>query len=53
MKIKTTPKQVRIPSNKIVILERIAVEEDKSSSQVIRDAIGAYIRKYPNLLFKS
>ncbi len=52
MKLKTTPKQVRIPTNKITILERIAIEEDKTSCQVIRDAIGAYIKKYPHLLFK-
>ena len=42
MKLKTTPKQVRIPNNKITILERIAIEEDKTSSQVIRDAINAH-----------
>ena len=52
MKIKTTPKQVRIPSNKIVILERIAVEEDKSSCQVIRDAINAYLKNYAHLIFR-
>ena len=52
MKLKTTPKQVRIPINKITILGRIAVEEDKSSCQVIRDAISAYLKNYPHLLFK-
>ena len=53
MKLKTIPKQVRIPTNKITILERIAIEEDKTSSQVIRDAINAHIRQYPNLLFNN
>ena len=52
MKLKTIPKQVRIPTNKITILERIALEEDKTSCQVIRDAINAYIKNYPALLFK-
>ncbi len=52
MKLKTIPKQVRIPTNKITLLERIAIEEDKTSCQVIRDAINAHIKKYPNLLFK-
>lgn len=51
MKLKNTPKQVRIPINKLTILERIAIEEDKTSSQVIRDAINAYLKNYPHLLF--
>lgn len=51
MKLKTIPKQVRIPTNKITILERIAIEEDKSSCQVIRDAISSHLKKYPHLLF--
>ncbi len=53
MKLKTTPKQVRISINKLTILERIATAEDKTTSQVIRDAINAHIRQYPNLLFTS
>lgn len=53
MKLKTIPKQVRIPTNKITILERIAIEEDKSSCQVIRDAVNAHLKNYPHLLFKS
>lgn len=53
MKLKTTPKQVRIPVNKIGILERIAIEEDKTSCQVIRDAINAHLKNYPHLMFKS
>lgn len=53
MKLKTTPKQVRIPVNKIGILERIAIEEDKTSCQVIRDAINAYLKNYPHLFFKN
>lgn len=53
MKLKNTPKQVRIPTNKIAILERIAIEEDKTTCQVIRDAINAYLKNYPYLLFKS
>ena len=52
MRLKNKPKQVRIPVNKLTILERIAIEEDKSSCQVIRDAISAYIKNYPHLLFK-
>ncbi len=52
MKLKTIPKQVRILTNKITLLERIAIEEDKTSCQVIRDAINAHIKKYPHLLFK-
>ncbi len=52
MKLKTTPKQVRIPTNKITILERIAISEDKTSCQVIRDAINAHLKNYPYLLFK-
>ena len=51
MKLKTIPKQVRIPINKLTILERIATEEDKTSCQVIRDAINAYLKKYQHLLF--
>lgn len=51
MKLKTTPKQVRIPVNKLTILERIAIEEDKTSCQVIRDAINAHLKNYPHLLF--
>ena len=51
MKLKTTPKQVRIPVNKLTILERIATEEDKTSCQVIRDAINAHLKNYPHLLF--
>ena len=50
MKLKTRPKQVRIPINKLIILERIATEEDKTSCQVIRDAINAYLKNYPHLL---
>ena len=53
MKLKTIPKQVRIPTNKITILERIAIEEDKTTCQVIRDAINAYLKNYPHLLFKN
>ena len=45
MKLKTTPKQVRIPTNKITILERIAIEEDKTTCQVIRDAINSHVKK--------
>ena len=51
MKLKTIPKQVRIPINKLTILERIPTEEDKTSCQVIRDAINAYLKNYPHLLF--
>lgn len=52
MKLKTIPKQVRISTNKVAILEKIAIEEDKTSCQVIRDAINAYLKNYPHLLFK-
>ena len=52
MKLKTPPKQVRIPLNKITILERIAIEEDKTTCQVLRDAINAHIKNYQHLLFK-
>ena len=52
MKLKNIPKQVRIPTNKITILERIAMSEDKTSCQVIRDAINAHVKNYPHLLFK-
>lgn len=51
MKLKNTPKQVRIPVNKLTILEQIATEEDKTSCQVIRDAINAYLKNYQHLLF--
>ncbi len=53
MRLKNTPKQVRIPVNKLTILERIAIEEDKTSCQVIRDAINSHLKKYPHLLFKN
>lgn len=53
MKLKNTPKQVRIPVNKLTIIERIARSEDKTSCQVIRDAINAHLKNYPHLLVYS
>ena len=53
MKLKTTPKQVRIPINKLNILERIARSEDKTTCQVIRDAVNAHLKNYPHLLFSN